>query len=314
MTKKNKKRPSGYRERNGSNPSQTRPKNPAPAARTGVLGNLMSPRPRDSRMPKKSTSLGRGVMTAASSPAVVVATMAAVIGGWLIFLALGFQGPFSGMASFLALPPIGVTFDTSVAARVPGISLALLLLGLLVLRAVLSAILSSLVYDALTQVRADRWSLVRAARIIPVTLAVNTFSLMIAFVSPYFGILGAGPGSLANIAAQIAGVYFFAFAPVIALSEERGMADSIAKSFRAARMQGTTNLTFAAVYGVGMIAVLFGSSAGKLGVNPSLEGWAAVLFINFIQVGVMGAFAYRYLSVADYVPEPAAPAARRTRG
>jgi hypothetical protein len=309
---RNKKRPSGYRERNGSNPS--RGKAPAPAARSGLLGNLLSPRPRDSRMPKKSTSLGRGVITAASSPIIVAATMAVVVAGWLIFVALGFQGPFSAMSTFLALPPIGVAFDTSLAARIPGVSLVFLLLGLLILRAVLSAIFSSLAYDALTGVRVDRWTFVRAARIIPVTLAVNMFSLGIAILSPYFAILGAGIGSLAGVSALIAGVHFFAFAPVIALSEERGMAESITRSFRAARMQGSTNLTFAAVYGVGMIAVLFGSGAGKLGVNPSIQGWAVVLFINFIQVGMMAAFAYRYLSVAEYVPEGPAPAARRARG
>jgi hypothetical protein len=319
MTKKNKKRPSGYRERNGSNPSkassnQSKARGSAPAARTGVLASLLSPRPRDSRMPKKSTSFGRGVITAAYSPVIVGATMAAVIGGWLIFVALGFQGPFSIMSSFLSIPPIGVAFDTSLAARVPGISLALLLLGLLVLGGILLAIMSSLVYDAITGVPADRWTFVRAARIIPVTLAMNMFSLAIAYLSQFFGILGSGIGSLAGISALIAGVHFFAFAPVIALSEERGMAESITKSFRAARMQGSTNLTFAAVYGVGMVAILFGSSAGKLGVNPTPQGWAAVLFVNFIQVGVMAAFAYRYLSVAEYVPEPPTPAPRRSRG
>ena len=312
MTNQNKKRPSGYRERNGSNPSQVRTS--APPARGGLLGGLLSPRPRDSRMPKKSTSLGRGVITAASSPALLVTTMAVVVAAWLVFVALGFQGPFSAMATFLAVPPIGITFDASMAARVSGISLPFLLLGLLAIRAILSAVLSSLAYDSLTGVKADRWTLVRAVRIIPVTLAVNMFSLGIAFLTPYFAILGAGIGSLAGVSALIAGVHFFAFAPIIALSEERGMAESISKSVRAARMQGSTNLTFAAIYGMGMIAVLFGTGAGKLGVNPSIEGWAAVLFINFIQVAVIAAFAYRYLSVAEFVPEPAAPAPRRSRG
>lgn len=310
--KKNKNRPSGYRERNGSNPS--RAKASAPAARPGLLGNLLSPRPRDSRMPKKSTSLGRGVITAASSAVLVAVALAAVIGAWMVFVVLGFQGPFSVMSTFLAIPPIGIAFDTSLAGHIPGTSLVLMLLSLLVLRAVLLAILSSLIYDALTGVRADRWTLMRAARIVPVTLAVNMFSLGIAILSPYFAILGAGIGSLAGVSALIAGVHFFAFAPVIALSEERGMAEAITKSVRAARMQGSTNLTFAAVYGMGMIAVLFGSGAGKLGVNPSIQGWAVVLFINFIQVGVMAAFAYRYLSVAEYVPEGPARAPRRSRG
>jgi hypothetical protein len=79
-------------------------------------------------------------------------------------------------------------------------------------------------------------------------------------------------------------------------------------------MQGSTNLTFATVYGVGMIAVLYGSGAGKIGVNPSIQGWAVVMFVNFLQVAMMAAFAYRYLSVAEFVPEGPAPVQRRSRG
>jgi hypothetical protein len=265
-------------------------------------------------MPKKSTSVGRGFITAASSPVIVGSTIVAVFAGWTLFVALGFQGPFALMTSFLALPPLGTVFDSGLVGRLFHLPPTVSIFGLIALRSLLLAVFTSLVLDALTGVRQDRWSIVRGLKILPVTLAVNILALGLTIATRILGaILGAGLGFLAVVATLVGGVYLFAFAPVIALSEGRGVAESLSRSLRAARMPGTTNLAFAAFYGLAMFAVLFGSGGGKLGVNPSPEGWAVVLFVNFLQVAIMGAFAFRYLSVADEVPEAPARKPRSAR-
>jgi hypothetical protein len=311
MTNQNKKRTRGYR---GPAPAEARSESATPRSRRGFLDGLLTPRYTDSTMPKKSTSLGRGFITAAASPAIVAATILAVLAGWLVFVALGFQGPFALMTSYLALPPLGTVFDSGLVGRLIHVPPTISIFALIAVRSVLLAVFTSLVLDALTGVRQDRWSVVRGLKILPVALAVNILALGLTIATRILGaVLGAGLGFLAVVATLVGGVYLFAFAPVIALSEGRGVSESLSKSLRAARMPGTTNLAFAAFYGLAMFAVLFGSGGGKLGVNPSPQGWVVVLFVNFLQVAMMGAFAFRYLSVAEEIREAAPRKARNTR-
>jgi hypothetical protein len=301
MTNQNKKRARGYR---GPAPADPRTHGATQPARKNFFEGLLTPRYVDSTMPKKSTSLGRGAITAAASPVIVGSTIVVVLAAWLVFVALGFQGPFALMTSFLALPPLGTVFDSGLVGRLTRLPPTVSIFGLIALRSLLLAVFTAFVLDAMTGVRQDRWSIVRGLRILPLALAVNILALGLTIATRILGsLLGPGPGFLAVVATLVGGVYLFAFAPVIALSEGRGMPESLSKSVRAARMPGTTNLAFAALYGLAMLAVLFGSGGGKLGVNPSPQGWAVVLFLNFLQVAMMGAFAFRYLSVAGEVPE-----------
>src|SRR5207245_2960735 len=180
-------------------------------------------------------------------------------------VALGFQGPFPVMASFLALPPIGTSFDIAMTSRLFVGSGLLGIFVLILVRALLLGLFASFVVDALQEKRADRWTVVRSLRVLPVTLAVNLLALGITMVGTILsGFLGAGLGLLAAIAAFAAGVYLLSFAPVIAIAEGRSMPDSLARSARAARMPGTTNLTLAGIYAVGSIAVFVASSRGPL--------------------------------------------------
>ena len=75
-------------------------------------------------------------------------------------------------------------------------------------------------------------------------------------------------------------------------------------------MPGTTNLTVAGIYAIGSIAVFIASSRGPLGVNPSPGGWALVLLANVLHVVMLATLAFRYLSIADEVPDAPAPKAR----
>src|SRR2546430_14735541 len=170
MTNKNKKRAVGMREPRVE--VQDRPGRSA-VPRRGLLDGLLSPRSRDPSMPSKSTSMWRGLITTASSPGLVVLTIAVVLAGWLAAIGLGFQGPFSVMASLLALPPIGTSFDIAMTSRLFVGSGLIGIFVLILVRAVFLGLFASFVVDALHETRADRWTFVRGLRVLPVTLAVN---------------------------------------------------------------------------------------------------------------------------------------------
>ena len=115
MTNKNKKRATGMREPRLESTHRGTPSVATP--RRGLLDGLLSPRSADSSMPTKSTSLWRGLISTATSPGLMALTIGVTLAGWIGAITLGFQGPFSVMASFLALPPIGTSFDIAMTSR-----------------------------------------------------------------------------------------------------------------------------------------------------------------------------------------------------
>jgi len=102
----------------------------------------------------------------------------------------------------------------------------------------------------------------------------------------------------------------FAFAPIISITEHRRLMDCLGRSVRAARLPGSGNLTFAAIYAVPVYATFLapGVPGILLGVNPSAGAWAFVVLMNLLHIAIVGAWALRYLAIADEVPEaPARP-------
>jgi hypothetical protein len=296
VTNKNKKRPIASREA----PVSGGDDRPAAAPRRGLLDGIFAPRFADPSVPKKSISLFRGAIAAASSPALVGSVILSVFAAWLVLIAAGFQGPFSVMASLFALPPVGIWFDVAMTSRLFGASGLIAVFILIAVRSVLLGLFASFGVDALTGVRTDRWSVVRALRILPVTLAVCLLGLgLTTLANVMILFMGPGLGLLLAVASLAAGVYLFGFAPAIAVAEGRNVPEALARSVRTARMPGSSNLMLAAFYALGALAIFVTTAGGKLGVNPTLEGWAVVLFINFLHVAILTAFAFRYLSVAD---------------
>jgi hypothetical protein len=309
VTNKNKRRPAAYREPSTPHDDDR----PAAAPRRGLLDGFFAPRFADPSVPKKSISLFRGAIAAASSPALVVSVILSVFVAWLALIAAGFQGPFSVMASLLALPPVGIWFDVAMTSRLFGASGLLAVFILIAIRSVLLGLFASFGVDALMGVRTDRWSVVRALRILPVTLAVCLLGLGLTTLGDVLILfMGPGIGLLLAVASLAAGVYLFGFAPAIAVAEGRNVPESLARSVRAARMPGSSNLMLAAFYALGALAIFVTTTGGKLGVDPSPEGWAVVLLVNFLHVAVLTALAFRYLSVAGEVAE--APARSKTAG
>jgi hypothetical protein len=309
VTNKNKKRPSGYRA-----PRQSEPQ---PAPRKSLLDGLFAPRvPGSTSMPRIPASLGRGVVTVASSPLIVVTTISIVAIEWLVLVAFGAQGPFALIVNQLGVPPVGTYTDLTLSIGVFGVKTGFLaLLGFVAVRAVILAALTSMAVDVIRAGSADRWSFVRAVRLLPVTAAVNAACLGILIAANFIGpLLGAGFGLLILMASLVLGVYLLGFAPAIAATETRGMADTLGRAVRAGRLSGAGNLTFAAVYVLTSIAVLAVPKPGSLiGVNPAIAAWAIAMLAGLVHAVVIATLVFRYLNIADEVPEPAPRGSRRGR-
>jgi hypothetical protein len=299
VTNKNKKRPTGYRA-----PAATKEAKPA---RKGVLDSLFAPRvPGASSMPKIPSSLYRGVVTVASSPILVITAVLVVVAEWLALVAFGSQGPFAIMVNQLGVPPVGSYTDLTLSIGVFGVQTGFIaLLGFILARAVVMAVLTSMAIDVLQTGRASRWSFVRAVRILPIALSVNIGCLGLLVMANFIGpLLGSGFGLLILMAALVGGIYLLGFATTIAGTERRGLAETMGRSARAARMPGAGNLTLAALYVLTAVAVLAIPKPGSLvGVNPSIAAWASVLLAGLAHTVVIATLAFRYLSVADEVPD-----------
>jgi hypothetical protein len=303
-------RPSGYRDPKPA---------PAPARKRGLLDSVFAPRvPGSSSMPRIRTAITRGVVTVLGSPVLVVAPVAYVLGVWLLLVAAGYQGPFAPLANLLALPPIGTSLDATFATSLFGLRGGLYgILVFLAVRAIMLALTTAAIVQSLEDGRVGRGSLRRAIRALPVTFAICIVAVGVLTLSSVFGqLIGPGFGILLQVGSLVVGLYLLVFAPVIAIDEGRSMPDSLAKSFRAARIPGVGNLSLAALYVVPSIALIVvpGKPGNLMGVNPPVEAWIFVLLINLLHLVLVAAFAFRYLSIAHEVPDPPArPAPSRGR-
>ena len=316
MTNRNKKREParGFRE---TRPAAREP-TPEEPRRRGVLDALFAARPpADIGMPRIRTALARGVAVVAGSPVLVVAPFLYVLALWLVMVAFGFQGPFAPFANALALPPMGTSFDATLATGLFGLQGGLLaILAFVALRSVVMAFLTTAIVDSLEAGRTSIWAVTRGVVALPTTLGVNIIGIGLLTLSSFFApLLGPGFGILIQLATLVLGAYLFVYAPVIAVAERGTMPEALSKSVRAARIPGAGNLTMASLYVIPTVAVILapGKPGNIIGVNPSIGAWVFVLLATFLQVVAMAAFAYRYLSIADEVPA-AAPRQAPARG
>ncbi len=311
MTNKHPKRPpSSYRapKSNGAAAEV------APKPR-GLLGGFLAPRPPGtSAMPKIPSSLLRGLVAVVSTPVLVIAVPAILLVEWVLMVALGFQGPFSVFASALALPPVGTGFDGGLATSLYGAQTGLIVLLLFVVtRAVVLSMLVAGIVQVLEEDRLTSAAVPQGLRIIPTSLAVGITDMFILTLSSILlQLLGGGIGLLLQIGALVAALYLFVFAPVMAVAEHRGMAESLGRSIRAARIPGSGNLAMAALYVVPAIAssVIPGVPGKLIGVDPTVGAWVFVILVNVAHLVFMATFAFRYLSITDEVPATPEPKAR----
>lgn len=258
-------------------------------------------------------------MTAISTTSLVVGVPLVLVVLWLLLVLIGFQGPFVLLVHAFALPPVGTLADTSVVTSLfPGWPGLIAMMVTIVFRATLIASMAGAATQVLTRGRVDRWIWAPALRALPASLAVSFASLSLLFAAQLIGAFLGGAGGLGLlvlIGVFVLGVSYFGYAPAIAASEDRRVVDSVQRAWRVARIPGSGNLSLATLYVVPSFALFLSVPAlpgGAFGVNPSVGAWILVLSVNLLHAAVAAAYAYRYLSIADAVPE-ATPQPSRSR-
>lgn len=287
--------------------------------RRGLFSGMAVP-PMDS-MPRIRTAFTRGFAATWSSPVVVGAVLGWLLVEWLLLVLAGYPGPFAALAYVSAPVPHSTLSDLILAVGVLGTSRGLLFVfagG--AVHALWSAILTGLAIEAIETGGASRWGAVRGLRAFPVAFALHVLGVPILFAAQLVTQLGGGFGLLLQVGIVTAVTWAFGFAPVIAVAEGRRMIDSLGRSIRAARLPGSGNLTFAAIYSLPVyatsVALLFGGVPGAdLDVNPAPSAWLYVVGMNLLHTAFLAALAMRYLATAAEVPEapPRRPPAREVR-
>jgi len=277
-------------------------------------------------MPPIGRSLGRGLLTVASSPALIVIAVVVVPLAWMALLAIGFEGSPSRLVDVLALPPISTYFDLGTGASIVGIGPAFLVYTAfaIVIRSVVYAVLSGLIVEALEDGRVSTYGLLRGLRVIPTVIVVQilSFSLIVAG-NLVFPVLGPGIGFLAFVAALVGGLFFLGFAPTAAIRQRHGIAETIRRSGRAAMLPGSRHLVFCSLYFFIALPVVvgFAPGGGDITANPTLATWVFALAVNVLHLGFMAALSYRWIVAEPSVPEqpvrrrqPARQPSARARG
>jgi len=295
---------------------------PAPPPRRGLLSG-MSASPMDS-MPRIRTAFTRGLAGTWSSPLVVGSLLAWLLAEWLVLVALGYPGPFALLAHVSAPTPLSTFTDLSLSTGILGVRQGLLFVfGTAAVHALWFSALVGLAIETIESGGATRWGAIRGLRAFPVVLALHVIGVAVVFAAQIVAALGGGGLALVvQMAALVGATWVFAFAPVIAVTERRRLMDCLGRSMRAARMPGSGNLTFAALYAVPIFATFLtpGLPGVLLDVNPPYSGWVYVVLMNLLHAAILGAFALRYLAIAEEVPEapvrasPSRGRAGNTRG
>jgi len=304
------------------------PSRQEPQPRRSFLDRFAPRPPGSTPMPKLRTSIARGLTVVLATPALVVAIPVVLLVEWIVLVALGFQGPFALLMSTFAVPPVSTSMDITLASSVfsqagrTGVGVALApfaaIAGFLMISAAFQALVTTAAVERLRTGSVTSWAARRAIHVWPVTIGVGVVNLGVLIAAQFGQLLGAGLGLLLAVGILMTGVYLLAFAPAISADEDHTLPFTMAKSVRAARMPGSNNLLLAAIYVVPSLALFSATSLGSLpgstiDVNPSVGAWVSVILINLLQMAVVAMFAFRYLSVADEVPEPAPPPERARR-
>jgi hypothetical protein len=276
----------------------------SPPPRRGLLSGMSAP-PLD-EMPRIRTAFARGLVGTWSSPLIVGSLIGWLLVEWVVLVALGYPGPIALLAHVSAPTPLSTITDLSISTGILGVRSGLLFVFVAAaVHALWYAVVSGLAIETIESGTATRWGAVRGLRALPITFALHVLGVAALFTSQTIvAIGGAGLAFFLQIAVLVLVVWAFAFAPVIAITEQRRIMDCLGRSIRAARLPGSSNLTFAALYVIPVFATFLSPSVpgALLDVNPPFTAWIFVVLLNLVHVAVLGAFALRYLSVADLVP------------
>ncbi|MBI2238845.1 MAG: hypothetical protein HYU54_10040 [Actinobacteria bacterium] len=274
----------------------------------GFLGSILRGSSVASPFPGGLASLGRGLLVVGSSAAILGAGFLTVLAVWLVLMGLGMEGAPGRLVDLLAIPPIGTSYDVGNGASLYGLGPGVLvfLLASVVLRAVITAVLSGMIVEGLERGGVSLEGVRRGIWAFPIVLAVNMLGVAVMITGNFLLVfLGPGIGLLGSMALLVGGLYFLAFAPVAAIREGRGLQETLRRSARTGRLPGGRHLLLVTLYFVLALPVMGAVVPGgsRLTANPGLGVWVFVLAANVVHLVFMAAFAYRWMVVEAEIPE-----------
>jgi hypothetical protein len=320
-SKRKRRRRSGQRTKSGSagaTPAEaisgeavdeTEEENPDAGVGRRRRGGMAAPRRGLASIPSPyppfATSVSAGLRAAGSSPIILVVAFLGELAMWGLYAVLRVPVAAGQMAGLMALPPIHLLFDVRLVRVVSEgtAQLVLLALGIVAFRAILLGLLSLMIVDA---VRDGAVSFPRALRRLPRAWAgltqmyVIEVGLVLAAPILLAGLLGPQFGELGTILVLVFGLHFLVMTPVVIATEDARAPEALRSSARAARLPGLRHFGLVLTYFFLALFVLVPvTSVGLQPATPSFLVWVFVLIATLVHVGVLGAFAYRWLAVRD---------------
>jgi hypothetical protein len=259
--------------------------------------------------PTLRETLGAASRAVLLSPVIVLGGMLLVLVLWFAFLALGLDHVPSYFQLVLAIPPLSSFFDLYLAYTITGLGYGwvLLVIALTVVRAVIFALLVSLVVERLDQGRVSMAGVRRALRCIPAFIGICFVDVALIYAPQFLqAVLGGLFGGLLFFLALVGGVHFLAFAPVIVVRDGSGARTALTTSSRAARLPGSRHVGMVLLYFLlAFLAPAFVPASSAFGINPNISQWAMVLGVSVFNFVIVAGFAYRYGVIEEDVPPPA---------
>jgi hypothetical protein len=285
----------------------TRASSNAPSS-GGLLGRVLGPAvpPSMSEMPTFRRSLGQGFLLVSSNAVLVFGPLVFVYLVWLVLIAFGFVGTALALTQVVAMPPLSTAFDTQNAISIAGQQSGLIVaLPLLLFRAVIVCVLSGLLVEGFE--RRGSTSLggvMRGLAAFPLVLAYLMLSFVALFLAQFGSVFGPGLGTLLQVLLPAFVLWAVGFVPFAAVRERRPLADTLRRSYAAARTPGGRHLSFCIVYVLlAFVLPLFVPGRSIITANPAPGTWIGLYLLSFLHVGFTAAMAYRWLAVESSIPE-----------
>ncbi|HEX2069017.1 MAG TPA: hypothetical protein VHH54_02300 [Actinomycetota bacterium] len=275
--------------------------------------------------PPLGVSLARGMRAVGTSPALLATAFLGELALWLAYSAYGSELASSslGLIHLESLPPFQSLVDLRLLGAGRPASASTLIglgLGVMAVRAFLVTVWITMMLRSLRAGAAEPVAVASSGRQgirkYPIILGIQVILLMVIFaagtVAPAF--LGGQFGQLGVIVVLLAGMYFFVFAPVVAVADGVGLREEFRLSIRAARVPGPRHMVLTFSYVAFALFLLSTAPVSPdLNATPSILVWVYALFVAFLHVSVLAALTFRWLFVREHVLQEASAAASPAR-
>ena len=252
-----------------------------------------------SEMPTFRRSLGQGYLLVVSNPVLVFGPIVIMFLIWLVLVALGFVGTGVALSQIWAMPPLSTAFDTQNAISVAGQQSGLIAaLPLLVVRAVLVGVLSGLIVEGFERGGVGSGGVIRGLAAFPLVLAYLILSFVGLFLAQFSSALGPGLGTLVQVGLPAFILYALGFVPFAAVRQRAPLAETLRRSYAAARTPGGRQLVLCVLYVLlAFLLPILVPGRATITANPDPWTWAALSVLTVFHVGFTATMAYRWLAV-----------------